>query len=95
VTRKRKQATEPRQRFTGPIHDRIRTARKAKGLTQEELGSLIRSDRFPDGIGKQAVCHWEKGIARPDVTNLPKLAEVLGVSATTLLRDLLDNEKAA
>ena len=51
--------------------------RKERGLTQKELGKAMC-------ISSQAVSKWETGSTMPDVTVLPKLAEVLGASTDKL-----------
>ena len=54
------------------LSERIAELRKARGLTQEQLGQLA-------GVSAQAVSKWEKGGA-PDVELLPALADRLGVT---------------
>lgn len=56
--------------------------RKAKGLTQEELGKLI-------GVTNQAVSKWESGVSMPDISLLPAIVDVLGITFEILygLRD--------
>lgn len=61
------------------IGNRIKTAREAKGLTQEELGAAC-------GTTKQSIFKYETGI----VTNIPldrieKIAEILEVSPASLM----------
>lgn len=60
------------------IHEKICTLRKAKGLTQEQLGAKL-------GISGQAVSKWEKGETLPDILLLPDLCKILGISADELL----------
>lgn len=57
---------------------RIASARKAKGLTQEELAEKL-------GVSSQAVSKWENDLSCPDISLLPKLAQVLGMSVDELL----------
>ena len=62
--------------------EKIRNARKAKGMTQEELGAKI-------GVQKAAINKYETGI----VVNLKRstiaaLSRALGVSPTYLLGDI-------
>ena len=52
--------------------------RKARGLTQDELGRRL-------GVTNKAVSKWEVGETLPDVTIIRKLAEELGVSVDELL----------
>ena len=53
--------------------DMIRQCRREKGLSQEELGSLVR-------VGKNAVGAWEAGRSRPDLSSVPVICEALGIS---------------
>ena len=57
---------------------RITTLRKARAMTQEQLAQEL-------GITAQAVSKWETGQSYPDITLLPKLAEVCGVRVDELL----------
>ena len=52
--------------------------RRQKNLTQEDLAGAL-------GVTPQAVSKWENDGACPDITLLPKLAKLLGVSVDTLL----------
>ena len=56
----------------------IARLRKEKGLTQEELASHM-------GVSPQAVSKWENDQTCPDISALPKLARLLGVSVDELL----------
>lgn len=60
------------------LNESIAGVRKAAGLTQEQLGSLV-------GVTRQAVSKWESGQAVPDALTVARLCRVLGVSADTLL----------
>ena len=60
------------------IGKRIALLRKEKGLTQEELANAM-------GVSPQAVSKWENDQTCPDITALPKLARLLGVSVDELL----------
>ena len=53
--------------------------RKAKGMTQNELGERRR-------LSGQAVSKWERGECLPDTGLLLDLAEVLETNADSLLR---------
>ena len=63
-------------------------ARKARGMTQEELAARL-------SISRQAVSKWETGTADPSTSNLLALAKLFGVSAEELLRqvDRTDTEE--
>ena len=60
------------------IGARIAKYRKAKGLTQEELANKL-------GVSSQAVSKWENDASCPDISLLPQLCQVLGVSTDELL----------
>lgn len=57
---------------------RIMANRKRLGLTQDQL-----ADRL--GVTAQAVSKWENDQSCPDITMLPKLAEIFGISTDELL----------
>lgn len=57
----------------------ISELRKAKGLSQNELGSLLN-------VTNKAVSRWETGRGLPDSSLLLPLAEALGVTADEILR---------
>ena len=57
---------------------RIGKLRREKGLKQEEL-----ADRL--GVSPQAVSKWENDQTCPDITLLPELAKLLGVTVDELL----------
>lgn len=59
------------------IGKNIAKYRKAKGLTQEELGEKL-------GVTNQAVSKWESEISMPDVMLLPKIAAVLNITLDLL-----------
>lgn len=60
------------------IGSRIAKFRKAKGMTQEELASKL-------GVSSQAVSKWENDASCPDISLLPQLSNVLGVTTDELL----------
>ena len=60
------------------IGKRIAFLRKEKGLTQEELAQHM-------GISPQAVSKWENDQTCPDISALPKLARLFGVTVDELL----------
>ena len=62
----------------------IRTLRKNSGLTQNALASQL-------GVSDKAVSKWERGSGYPDVSLLPDLAQVLGVSIDALLSGELNS----
>lgn len=60
----------------------ISRLRKEKGMTQQELADKLQ-------LTDKAVSKWERGLACPDISILPQIAEILGVSVD----DLLSNPK--
>ncbi len=60
------------------IGNRIAKYRKARGMTQEELASKL-------GVSSQAVSKWENDISCPDISLLPQLCRLLGVTSDELL----------
>lgn len=63
---------------TEKIAGQISSLRKAKGLTQNELGERV-------GVSFQAVSKWERGETLPDIAILPDLAKVLETSIDNIL----------
>ena len=59
------------------IGKRIKELRRERHMTQEKLAERI-------GISFQAVSKWENGIALPDITLVPKLAQIFGVTTDEL-----------
>lgn len=57
---------------------RIVEHRKRIGLTQDQLAEQL-------GITAQAVIKWENDLSCPDITTLPKLAEIFGITTDELL----------
>ena len=51
----------------------LKQKRQEKNLTQKELAKLLF-------VSESAVSKWEKDVAHPDITLLPKLAEILKVT---------------
>ncbi|MGM9619283.1 MAG: helix-turn-helix domain-containing protein [Oscillospiraceae bacterium] len=56
----------------------IAAMRKARGLTQEELGERL-------GVTNKTVSRWETGRYMPDIDKLQELSAALGVSVNELL----------
>lgn len=63
---------------TDTIGKRIQTLRKEHGLTQKQLAEQL-------GVTPQAVSKWETDESCPDISILPALANLLGVSTDALL----------
>lgn len=60
------------------IGEQIKAARKAKGVSQEELAVRL-------GVVRQTVSKWENGMSVPDADVLIKIAELLDVPVSQLL----------
>ena len=60
------------------IGNRIAKFRKAKSMTQENLAEKM-------GVSSQAVSKWETDTSCPDISLVPQLCKVLGVTADELL----------
>ena len=56
----------------------ISALRKEQGMTQKDLAEKL-------GITDKAVSKWERDVACPDISLLPKLAQTLGVSVDELM----------
>ena len=63
----------------------LKQKRQEKKLTQKELAKLLI-------VSESAVSKWEKDVAHPDITLLPKLAEILGVTEHELITSSVDNK---
>lgn len=58
--------------------ERLRKLRKDKGLTQNELGQML-------GLGKSAICCYEKELRSPSLETIMDLVNIFAVSADYLL----------
>ncbi len=67
----------------------IAVLRKANGMTQAELAEKLH-------VSDKAVSRWERDVTVPDLTLIPVLAEIFGVTADELLRgERLNTEKVS
>lgn len=57
----------------------IAELRKQQGLTQQQLADRLN-------LSNKTISKWESGSGSPDISNLPILADTLGVSVDELLR---------
>ena len=64
--------------------EKVKDARTALGLKQQELGELC-------GVSTNTIFQYEKGMKKPRVTTLAKLAKALQVSTTFLSDDNCDD----
>ena len=60
------------------IGKRISEYRKKKNLKQDELAEML-------GVSAQAVSKWENDLSCPDISLLPELSKILGVSIDELV----------
>lgn len=63
----------------------LKTLRKQKGFSQEELASRLH-------VVRQTISKWEKNLSVPDADTLILLAEILEVSVSELLGSKIENE---
>lgn len=57
----------------------IAELRKKQGLTQQQLADKLN-------LSNKTISKWESGAGSPDISNLPVLADALGISVDELLR---------
>lgn len=62
----------------------LKTLRKQKGFSQEELASRLH-------VVRQTISKWEKNLSVPDADTLIRLAEILEVSVSELLGSKIEN----
>ena len=67
------------------FHENLKTMRKAKGYTQEELAIKLN-------VVRQTVSKWEKGLSVPDADALSRIADVLDTDVSTLLGEEIIEE---
>ena len=65
--------------------ENLKTIRKTKGYTQEELAIKIH-------VVRQTISKWEKGLSVPDADTLSKLADVLEINVSELLGSEIKEE---
>ena len=68
------------------LKDNLKTLRKNKGLSQEELAVKLN-------VVRQTISKWEQGLSVPDAEMLIKLAEVLDTTVSTLLGEKISESK--
>ena len=68
--------------------ENLKTLRKQKGFSQEELATRLH-------VVRQTISKWEKNLSVPDADTLIRLAEILEVSVSELLRAKIENKNTA
>ncbi len=68
------------------LNENIKRARKAKGLSQEELAVKLN-------VVRQTVSKWENGLSVPDSNLLISLAAELDTSVSSLLGETMPEQK--
>ena len=66
----------------------IASKRKELGMTQMELAEKM-------GVTDKAVSKWERDLSCPDISSLPKLAEIFGMSVDELMQVKADTKENA
>ncbi len=66
------------------IGARIKTAREAKGMTQEDFAAAL-------DLSRNHISVIERGVKAPKLETFVAIANELGVSADTLLFDVIDH----
>ena len=65
--------------------ENLKTLRKQKGFSQEELASRLH-------VVRQTISKWEKNLSVPDADTLIRLAEILEVSVSELLGSKIETK---
>lgn len=68
------------------LNENIKTIRKSKGLSQEELAVKLN-------VVRQTVSKWEQGLSVPDADMLILISEVLDTPVSTLLGENVDEKE--
>lgn len=83
---KRKAGRPPKGPVDPVIGQRIRSARKEKGLTQNGLAELIQ-DLTHISVSVDSIKNWERGECPPLLKNLKALSTVLGKSISWFMNE--------
>lgn len=68
------------------LKENLKTVRKAKGLSQEELAIKLN-------VVRQTISKWEQGLSVPDAEMLISISEVFDTPVSTLLGENLSESK--
>lgn len=66
------------------IAERIKTARKEAGITQEELASKMY-------VTNHCISMWERGLRKPKYETLVRIADAIGINVNRLLQTPMTN----
>ena len=69
------------------LNENIKTIRKSKGLSQEELAIKLN-------VVLQTISKWEQGLSVPDSDMLISISEALDTPVSTLLGETVNEPKA-
>ena len=69
------------------LNENIKTIRKSKGLSQEELAVKLN-------VVRQTISKWEQGLSVPDSDMLISISEALEIPVSTLLGETVTESKA-
>ena len=69
------------------LGNKIAALRKERNMTQAELAQKM-------GVTDKAVSKWERELSCPDVSSLPRLAQVFEISVDELMQVKTDSGKA-
>ena len=69
------------------LNENIKSIRKSKGLSQEELAVKLN-------VVRQTISKWEQGLSVPDSDMLISISEVLETPVSTLLGETISESKA-
>lgn len=68
------------------LKENIKTIRKSRGLSQEELAIKVN-------VVRQTISKWEQGLSVPDSEMLIRISEVLEIPVSTLLEENISEFK--
>ncbi len=68
------------------LKENIKTLRKSKGLSQEELAIKLN-------VVRQTISKWEQGLSVPDAEMLISISEVFEIPVSTLLGESISESK--
>ncbi|MFI3283758.1 MAG: helix-turn-helix transcriptional regulator [Erysipelotrichaceae bacterium] len=68
------------------LNENIKTIRKSKGLSQEELAIKLN-------VVRQTISKWEKGLSVPDSEMLVDISEIFEMPVSTLLGETIVSER--